>query len=83
MTFTAPVQSTRFYRGLVTATVAGGKSVSRRADLVNGTPATVELPVMPKGGEVVVSFAAYRDAGRAKAIGQDQVLTRVTVAGPA
>lgn len=83
VTFTAPVQSTRFYRGLVTVTPSGGKARQLRADLLNGTPATVELPVLPKGGQVVVGFTTYRDAARAKPIGKQQVLTKVSVADTA
>lgn len=79
VTFTAPAGSARFYRGFVAVT-ADGKKTNRQVDLAEGPPVGITLTSMPKGGEVVVSFKAFRDAKRTAAIGGEHVLVRVTVA---
>lgn len=82
VTFTAPAGSLRFYRGFISVT-RNGPAVVQPVDLTNGKSTKVEVGSLPKGGTVVISFAAYRDKQRLAQLGGAHVLRRMTLDAPA
>lgn len=77
VTFDAPGESARFYRGFVTLT-AKGKDTVKQVDLVNGEATKVDLGVL-HDVEVAATFLAFRDSARKDTLGGKHALFRVTV----
>lgn len=77
VTFHAPGESARFYRGFVTLTKKG-KDTVKQVDLENGAATKVDLGTL-HGVEVAATFLAYRDAARKDTLGGEHALFRVTV----